>query len=219
MNTLIDLTGERFGRLTVREKLPPAEDGKTRWLCDCDCGNTCVALSYALRKSKKQSCGCSRIKDLVGARFGRLVVIRRSDRYVHLEDRGRKYLWECRCDCGSTVYRLSEKLREGVNCSCKACMEQYAVTAMVGSAGFVEGTQLTKLSHGKANANSSSGVRGVFLNRRTAKWRAMLKFRGQNHYLGEYSSMEDAIKARQQAEARYFSPILEKYNPSPDQGN
>ena len=64
MNTLIDLTGERFGKLVVREKLPPTSDRRTRWLCDCDCGNTCVVLSYALRKKGQQSCGCERIKDV-----------------------------------------------------------------------------------------------------------------------------------------------------------
>lgn len=84
MNNLIDLTGERFGKLVVREKLPPISDGRTRWLCDCDCGNTCVVFSYALRKKNQQSCGCGKIKDIVGQRFGRLVVLRRSDRYVSI---------------------------------------------------------------------------------------------------------------------------------------
>lgn len=211
MNNLIDLTGKRFGKLVVREKLPPRDDGRTRWLCDCDCGNECVVLSYALRKKNQQSCGCEKIKDIEGQRFGHLVVVKRSEKYVTVAGRTRKYLWECRCDCGATVYRLSEKLRTDRNCACKECMGKHAASAMTGKAGFVEGTQLHKLTAAKANANSSSGVRGVFFNRRSGKWRAALRFQGKDHYLGEYQKIEDAIKARQRAEEIYFAPLLEKY--------
>lgn len=211
MNTLIDLTGQRFGKLVVREKLPPVSDGRTRWLCDCDCGNACVVSSYALRKKHQKSCGCGKIKNIAGQRFGRLVVLKRSDQYVMVSGRTRKYLWECKCDCGKTVYRLSEKLQHEKNCACKTCMGKAAASVMTESAGFVEGTQLSKIMSTKACSNSSSGVRGVFFNRRSGKWRASLKFQGQDHYLGEYVNVEDAIKARQRAEEIYFAPLLEKY--------
>lgn len=92
-------------------------------------------------------------------------------------------------------------------------MGKAAAIAMTENAGFVEGTQLSKLSTTKANANSSSGVRGVFFNRRSGKWRATLKFQGQDHYLGEHIKIEDAIKARQRAEELFYTPVLEKYNP------
>lgn len=78
-------------------------------------------------------------------------------------------------------------------------------------AGFVEGTQLSKIAAQKANANSSSGIRGVCFNRRSGKWRATLRFQRKDYYLGEYTNIEDAIKARQRAEERYYAPILEKY--------
>lgn len=190
--------------------MPPRKDGRTRWLCDCDCGSSCIAFSYALRKKTKVSCGCGKIKDLTGARFGRLIVLRRSSQYIDTT-RGKKYLWECICDCGATVHRLSEKLRDDVNCSCRSCMERFAVTAMVNSAGFIEGTQLSKLVCTSPNTNSTSGVRGVFFNRRTGKWRASIKFQGKSRYLGEYEMIEDAIKARQRAEEQIFAPMLEKY--------
>lgn len=211
MSTLIDLTGQRFGKLTVREKLPPLRDRRTRWLCDCDCGNSCVVNSYTLRKKNQQSCGCGKRKDIVGQRFGYLIVLKRSDQYVILSGR-KKYLWECRCDCGATVYRLSEKLHQGKQSACKTCMGKAAANAMTEKAGFVEGTQLCKLSTTKANVNSSSGVRGVFFNRRSGKWRATLKFQGKDHYLGEYTKIDDAMKARQRAEELYYTPVIEKYN-------
>ena len=90
-------------------------------------------------------------------------------------------------------------------------MEKSAVNAMVNSAGFVEGTQISKLVRTSPNANSTSGVRGVFFYQRSGKWRASIKFQGKHHYLGEHVKIEEAIKARQRAEEQYFAPLLEKY--------
>lgn len=61
MSRLIDLTGQRFGRLTVIKKAP--SNGKTtnaRWICKCDCGNEVTVLSTVLRKGQSKSCGCFR---------------------------------------------------------------------------------------------------------------------------------------------------------------
>lgn len=212
MNTLIDLTGQRFGKLTVEQKLPPREDAKTWWLCRCDCGDTCVTTSYALRSGRQKSCGCARIKDLTGQRFGTLTVERRSERFVEYPSRGKRYLWQCRCDCGQTVYRLAEKLRAGRECACKECAGKAAARLMTASAGFVEGTQLSKIAVTKPNAGSRTGVRGVFFNNRTQKYRAMLRCQGKDHYLGEYVRLEDAVKARKEAEDRYFAPLLARYS-------
>lgn len=57
MPKLIDLTGQRFGRLTIVER---AENiGRTtRWRCVCDCGNETVARQPDLRSGRTRSCGC-----------------------------------------------------------------------------------------------------------------------------------------------------------------
>ena len=39
MRQLIDLTGMKFGRLTVIERAENAKNGNLRWLCKCECGN------------------------------------------------------------------------------------------------------------------------------------------------------------------------------------
>jgi hypothetical protein len=60
-----DLTGQRFGRLTVLE-LAYIRDYRSHWLCKCDCGNDCVINSHNLGKHTN-SCGCiamERIKKL-----------------------------------------------------------------------------------------------------------------------------------------------------------
>jgi hypothetical protein len=61
MSRVIDLTGKRFGRLVVIEKVP-SESGCTnaRWRCKCDCGNETFVRSPTLRKGESKSCGCLR---------------------------------------------------------------------------------------------------------------------------------------------------------------
>ena len=206
-----DLTGKRFGSLVAETKELPTGDGKTRWKCVCDCGNTCVATSYALRKGKVKSCGCGRRKNITGLRFGKLTALERTEQYV-LQSNRKKFLWKCVCDCGETVYRLPEKLRENINHSCDKCAHQLAVSAMSENAGFVEGSQLSKIASIKPGINSKSGVRGVFFNNSTQKWRAMLRFRGINHYLGEYKDLSEAVKARKLGEEKYFEPFLREHN-------
>lgn len=58
MGKLIDLTGQRFGRLTVIEKSPSRRGDKTWWSCKCDCGSTLEVWSVYLRNGTTKSCGC-----------------------------------------------------------------------------------------------------------------------------------------------------------------
>ena len=57
MSKFVDLTGQKFGRLTVIER---AENkGKhLLWRCKCDCGEICLAAGTHLKSGSKQSCGC-----------------------------------------------------------------------------------------------------------------------------------------------------------------
>lgn len=57
-NRAIDLTGMRFGRLVVVKQAPHLSPKNVRWECKCDCGNTTVAQSGALRGGRNNSCGC-----------------------------------------------------------------------------------------------------------------------------------------------------------------
>lgn len=58
MSKPIDLTGKKFGRLTVIERLENNSRGGTVWKCKCDCGNIKIADGERLRLGKVQSCGC-----------------------------------------------------------------------------------------------------------------------------------------------------------------
>lgn len=56
---LADITGQVFGRLTVLKRDSFA-NGKTRWLCRCECGQSTVVIGQLLRNGKTRSCGCLR---------------------------------------------------------------------------------------------------------------------------------------------------------------
>ncbi|MBG9799506.1 hypothetical protein [Brevibacillus laterosporus] len=57
MPALIDLTGERFGRLTVIMR-SGIKNGSPLWICKCDCESTTEANTRSLRTGNKRSCGC-----------------------------------------------------------------------------------------------------------------------------------------------------------------
>jgi hypothetical protein len=54
----LDLIGEKYGRLTVLEKLPERRNRRVVWLCRCDCGNYDQVPTGELRSGKHLSCGC-----------------------------------------------------------------------------------------------------------------------------------------------------------------
>lgn len=53
----IDLTGQRFGRLTVIKFIPNEKNG-SYWLCRCKCGNEAIINSGLLKLGHTKSCGC-----------------------------------------------------------------------------------------------------------------------------------------------------------------
>lgn len=59
MGKLIDLTGQKFGRLVVVERYGICRKGQdAKWLCSCECGGVAIATGKNLRRGNTQSCGC-----------------------------------------------------------------------------------------------------------------------------------------------------------------
>ena len=56
-NKIKDLTGKKFGRLTVIS-FDGRRNNKTYWKCKCDCGNDCIASTSCLTSGAVTSCGC-----------------------------------------------------------------------------------------------------------------------------------------------------------------
>lgn len=100
--------GDRFGRLVVIKKIT-----KGRSLLRCDCGNTLELVDSQLRSGYYRSCGClihhkGVRKNLVGKRYGRLVVTK---------ELGHGYVM-CHCDCGNDKKIRKWSLMQGGIHSC-----------------------------------------------------------------------------------------------------
>lgn len=131
-NTLIDLTGQKFGRLTVLSKAKPykTKGGKyiTKWVCQCECGNIVEVDTQKLRKNHTNSCGCLKKENKgrpksnisqINKRFGKLTVVKR----LSMEERVHKPNdLLCLCDCGKTIQTNAYKLLTGHSKSC-GCMK------------------------------------------------------------------------------------------------
>lgn len=61
MGELVDLTGQKFGRLTVI-RIATEEERNNRvevyWLCKCDCGNEKIISGHSIKRGLVVSCGC-----------------------------------------------------------------------------------------------------------------------------------------------------------------
>lgn len=207
MRERLDLIGKKFGMLTVIAQAPSTDKGRNRWVCRCDCGTEKIILGESLRRGTTVSCGCKKKTDLTGLQIGRLTVIGRSDKYG---SRGKRkvQLWECRCDCGAITYKATDTLTNPDVSMCQDCAAKYAITRARANLGFEGGTQITKIKNRSEASENLSGVRGVYLDRKTGKYRARLKFRGKLYNLGCYTMLEDAIKARRRGEEEIFDTFL-----------
>ena len=79
-----NLTGKRFGQLTVLEY----DTEKQKWKCQCDCGNVTYKTTGHLN-SNAVSCGCSQKQDLIGKYQAQIVFQKKRyylGRYSRLED-------------------------------------------------------------------------------------------------------------------------------------
>lgn len=58
MGKLIDITGQKFGRLTALKRVKNDKQNCVCYLCKCDCGKEVIVRSSSLKNGNTQSCGC-----------------------------------------------------------------------------------------------------------------------------------------------------------------
>lgn len=201
--TLKDYVGKQFGQLTVVE-YAGKEKGMHRWRCLCSCGKSTVVGQSLLQSGKTKSCGClarPKAKDLKGKQFGQLTVIRFE------ENREGRYLWRCHCACGNETVVQQYNLISGKTKSCGCLQSRIILDTMQ----FVDGTSIARIkSAGKTvSSNNTSGVNGVYWNRKSGKWIAQIGFKKKTYYLGSFMNKDDAIRARKRAEERLYGEFLE----------
>lgn len=58
MPPILNLKGQRFGRLIAKQYVGKEKHNRALWLCSCDCGKEIVVPSYRLKQGHTKSCGC-----------------------------------------------------------------------------------------------------------------------------------------------------------------
>ena len=207
-----DLTGNRYGMLTVLRPDRQLESGKTSWFCRCDCGNECIVNADSLHYGKRKSCGClhreaeaGQAADLTNRIFGRLTALEPTD----TSDSKGSVLWKCRCECGTEINVSADSLVQGLYKSC-GCVRQERQENLHETMTFVEHTCLEVLERRKSRADNTSGFRGVSKGPDN-KWLVTIGMQKKRYYIGLFSDFEDAVRARLRIEEVLHDGFVEAY--------
>jgi hypothetical protein len=130
---LIDLTGQKFGKLMVINRAEKPKNNKqgTYWLCRCDCGCEKIINGNNLKNKITLSCGCLAkektserfMKDLSRKRFGKLIVIKRVENSTNIKNKHAR--WLCKCDCGTEkIINGSSLMKKNGTKSCGCCVSE-----------------------------------------------------------------------------------------------
>lgn len=210
--TVEDLTGRRFGRLTVIRRAE-TQNYRTRWICRCDCGQEKTVASRDLKSGKVKSCGCLRRdvseknkKDIAGRRFGRLTALYPTQN----RDRHGAVCWMCRCDCGNLTEAAVPSLMNG-SCKSCGCLKKENQEKIQSRLHRIDGTCVEFLEKRKKRKDNKSGFRGVY-QIKNGKYRVSIGFQGERIYLGVYEIFDDAVEARLSAEKELYGEFLERYH-------
>lgn len=130
MANIEDLTGRKFGKLTVIERGRNVYYGKEKqefpaWVCECECGAVKLVPGHHLRSGRVKSCGKKGCKiggpheDLTGRKFGKLTVICRDEDVA--TNNGKLITWKVLCECGNVIRKVTSTYllnRPDTVCTC-----------------------------------------------------------------------------------------------------
>ena len=197
--------GEKFNHLTVVKEV-----GENKILCHCDCGNEKILRKDRVINGSIKDCGCipkenPNFIDLTGKVFGNLTVIKKIQ--------NKPVKWLCKCSCGNTTIVLTTNLTHHKSTSCNLCANKSRTDKMHHNLKkfSIRCTNIKLISNRKLAKNNKSGINGVFFRPKLNKWEAKLGISNTLISLGKFDTKEEAIKARKEAEKKYFLPIIRNY--------
>lgn len=233
LSRLNDLTGQIFGKLTVIKRVEdyifPKGQRKTQWLCECNCDahNRIMVLGSNLTKNNTSSCGCLQkerasefnkeynIYDLSGE-YGIGYTLKGEEFYFDLEDYDliSKYCWHI-TNRGYVTTRDENRRGRRINFHrlvMGLTSEKIDVDHIHGKKtrndNRKENLRLATRSQNNMNSalskNNTTGVTGVYFDKNAKKWSASIMVNYKTIYLGLFDKFEDAVKARKEAEDKYF---------------
>lgn len=196
-----ELIGKKIGKLLVLEKLETRRGRSVLWKCRCDCGKLCEKTTGELTSGFSNSCGCGWRQPAVhqGERFGKLTAVAPTEKRTC-----KSVVWICQCDCGNQVEVRATMLTSGHTTSC-GCVKREIDEArdFKNILTYVDDTCIEfakNIGKKRASTSAETGARGVIS--KDGKYQAHISFKKKRYYLGRFTRLEDAVKARKQAEAR-----------------
>lgn len=208
----IDLTGKRFGKLTVVSFHGLNKHMKRTWNCKCDCGGTSVVTGSDLKNGHIKTCGCSWRKEnpsVFHESHVEMFTTKGEPFLIDAEDyeRVKNVCWYIKhgyvlgCINGKEV-RLHRFLTE--------CPETAIVDHINQNKADNRKCNLRIVNHSQNNMNkpmpknNTSGYVGVNYHKKNRKWTASISVNRHQIYLGSFEMIQDAIEARKKAEEKYF---------------
>ena len=214
-NRLIDLTGMRFGNLVVKERSENNDNsGKPQWICVCDCGSIVTVRGSVLRRGDAKSCGlCKR-------NTAPLYIRSHKNRLYHAWSEMRR-----RCDGSCTNHQYY--VDRGIS-YCDEWNDFGAFATWSIGNGYKPGLEIDRIDgdkdytpencrwvthkknsrNRKARINNTTGVAGVYIRLRKdgiISYRASITTDNMGKInLGTFYTLEDAAKARKEAELKYW---------------
>ena len=225
-NKLNDLTGKKFGRLTVLQRAEDliTENGNrfTRWNCKCDCGNYTTVLASALTRSDRpsRSCGCLQ-KDKVSEIKDNVYDFSNDDYAIgYIDNTNDKFLFDKEDYDKVKQYHWYKEATGYIRASNKERIFLHRLIMGNPDNMVIDHKNHNLLDNRKSNlrivtnsqnamnkvivSNNTSGVTGVVWVKDMQQWRAEIKINMKTIYLGFFNNKDDAIAARKSAEEKYF---------------
>lgn len=203
---IIDMTGQRFGQLTVlyRDETKPRGHGhRAYWVCKCDCGNIKSIEGYHLRSGATKSCGClqrkrsheANFQDIAGQRFGFLVPL-----YPTGEKKWKKTIWHCKClNCGNEVDVIHSYLTSGETKSCGCLKSSYGETQINQLLTDHHINFIREYSFEDCKSKQGIKLRFDFAIFMDTNIKCLIEFQGMQHeHAVEWFGGEEAFKASQE---------------------
>lgn len=191
----------------------PNKERTVMWLCKCDCGNEVITRGEHLRKGATKSCGCIQKRyntyDLSGV-YGIGYTSKGEEFWFDLEDYDliKNYCWYL----SNNKYIVTgsgknTKLLHRLITSCESNMVVDHInhnTMDNRKYNLRICTQSENIANSQIAINNESGVTGVSWNPTRNKWESKIMVNRKTINLGRYNDFEDAVKARKEAEDKYF---------------
>lgn len=184
MPTINDLTGMTFGRLTVRsrtsDQVSPSGRHRTKWICECSCGNTVSVLAENLNSGRTTSCGCYRA-DKNRDKFG-----------THLDTHSKLYgVWcsmKARCyNPNSTYYKRYGGRGIGICSEWKDSYETFRTWAI--SSGYHDGVSIDRIENDSGYSPSNCRWVGSVAQANNRSSNKIFTYNGETHNLSEWAKL------------------------------